>query len=104
MSKFSVEQLNSVAKTYKNLHEGNPISNEDLKTSIEVYKEVTAFFKAVNDRKFDLVVDYIRQDLCTMESYAQARGLDLKKVDAIKPNINSNYSQWDNGSNFFQDH
>ena len=63
----------AVKRTLTNLHTGDPISNEDLKITIDKLKEVVDFFEGINFKKYDLVTNDLRNDLHDLQGFAEAR-------------------------------
>ena len=62
-----------VKRTMDKLRLGDPISNSELHITIQELKGVLEFFSCINFRKYDLMVDDLRKDLNTLESFEFAR-------------------------------
>ena len=68
-----IKNLGILKEVNNKLHSGNHITDDELKKAIPLYRDVVAFFTAVDERRLDLVEDYIRSDLQIMERYLDAR-------------------------------
>lgn len=71
--------LEICASVNKKIHNGDAITDEELKVALSEYLSVMEFLDALNDRKYDLFTDRLRHDLETLKYFQVAR---------------NNYSKW----------
>jgi hypothetical protein len=72
-----IKNMGFLKEVNNKLHSGMPkITDEELKKAIPIYKNVVAFFTSIDERRLDLVEDYLRSDLQIMQNYLEARRKD----------------------------
>jgi hypothetical protein len=73
MPGLKTEAIESLARVHIGLRGGIPITDADLSRAIPLYINAMDFFRALCDKKYELTVNSLREDLMKLQEYKEAR-------------------------------